>query len=469
MGYTIPGREIPVYGTYDVCVVGGGTAGVIAALSAAREGLSVLIVEQFGSLGGSGTVGLVLPVMPTCMEGNPQCSYFGERINRTLSARGYNMPDTDDNRAWQDSLYLKFILDELCREYGVEVLFHAFFNTCIREGNRITGVTCATKAGEQAIFAKRVIDCTGDADVAVAMGCCFAKGDPETGKNQPTSLRYIVGGIDLPRFQAFVNAHSEHPHPYDYPHIYGVGSRGKGNMPLDRYFEKAVADGELDPMDYKVWMVFPIPGRHDGLCFNCPEFRDNTDSLDLRTASWMHMDGRRRIERHLRFYKKYFEGFENAYVAEISEMVGVRESRRIEAEYVLTGEDVLHYRKFADSICQNRYPVDIHGADFTEHDCFVFWEKLHDPYPYYDIPYRIMVPRHIEGLLVAGRCAGMDFVAHGAARMQNCCRAMGEAAGIAARLSIENDQPFSDVDGRTVRHIMIDKGAVFHEMAPEYR
>ena len=164
MGYTIPGREIPVYGTYDVCVVGGGTAGVIAALSAAREGLSVLIVEQFGSLGGSGTVGLVLPVMPTCMEGNPQCSYFGERINRTLSARGYNMPDTDDNRAWQDSLYLKFILDELCREYGVEVLFHAFFNTCIREGNRITGVTCATKAGEQAIFAKRVIDCTGDAD-----------------------------------------------------------------------------------------------------------------------------------------------------------------------------------------------------------------------------------------------------------------------------------------------------------------
>ena len=102
MGYKIPEREVAIYGTYDVCVVGGGTAGVIAALSAAREGLSVLVVEQFGSLGGSGTVGLVLPVMPTCMEGNPQCSYFGERINRTLSARGYNMPDTDDNRAWQD-------------------------------------------------------------------------------------------------------------------------------------------------------------------------------------------------------------------------------------------------------------------------------------------------------------------------------------------------------------------------------
>ena len=144
MGYKIPEREVAIYGTYDVCVVGGGTAGVIAALSAAREGLKVLIVEQFGSLGGLGTVGLVLPVMPTCMEGNPQCSYFGERINRTLSARGYNMPDTDENRAWQDSLYLKFILDELCREYGVEVLFHAFFNTCIREGDRITGVTCAS-------------------------------------------------------------------------------------------------------------------------------------------------------------------------------------------------------------------------------------------------------------------------------------------------------------------------------------
>ena len=468
MVYQIPAREIPVYGSYDVCVVGGGTAGSIAAISAAREGLSVLVVEQFGALGGSGTLGLVLPVMPTCIPGNPQCSYFGEYINQALKERGYNK-QKGSNQAWQDSLYMKFVLDELATEYGVEILYHAFFNTPIRDGNRILGITCTTKRGEQAVYAKRVIDCTGDADVAIAMGCAFDSGDPERdGKNQPTSLRYIVGGIDLAQFATFVREHKKDGEVPDYPD-FNTGSRGQGNAPLDRYFEEAVRNGELDPMDYRVWMMFCIPGRPDSLAFNCPEFRDRTDATNPQTASWMQTEGRRRIERHLRFYKKYLRGFENAYIAEISPMIGIRESNRIHGEYTLTYEDVISYRKFEDSICQSSYPIDIHGVEHSEQDCFAIWRSLNDPYPYYDIPYPVMIPKGYENLLVAGRCAGFDYRAQASARMQHSCRAMGEAAGIACRLSITRDLPLKAVNGKEIRQIMIEKGAIFAPIKDEFK
>ena len=469
--YTVPAKEIPVYGSYDVCVVGGGTAGTMAALAAAREGLKTLIVERFGALGGTGTLGLVLPVMPTCIPGNPQCSSFGEEVNAILRQRGYNHTK-GENLAWHDSLYLRFVLDELCIRHGVEVLYQAAFTRCIRTGNRIEGIITAVKGGEQAIFAKRVIDCTGDADVAVDMGCGYDSGDPETGKNQPTSLRYIVDGINIPEFAAFIaeNATDEECYQYythyEYP-AFNVGSSGNGKRPLDKYIEAAIAAGELEEDDYVCWQVFDIPGRRDGLAFNCPEFRDERDGTDPRVISRSFTRGRMRILRHLAFYKKYFRGFENAYIAEISHMLGVRESRRIHADYTLTAEDVLAYRKFRDSICQSSYPIDIHGALNSEGDCFAHWRSLHDPHPYYDIPYRVMAPVGCENLLVAGRCAGFDYTAEASARMQHSCRAMGEAAGIACRISLDNACSVHDVDGAEVRKKMVAYGAVFAPAAAE--
>ncbi|MDF2686780.1 MAG: hypothetical protein K0S55_1963, partial [Clostridia bacterium] len=166
--------------------------------------------------------------------------------------------------------------------------------------------------------------------------------------------------------------------------------------------------------------------------------------------------------RHLNFYKKYCKGFENAYIAEIAEMVGVRETRRIISEYVLTAEDIVMRRKFDDMICQSNYPVDIHGEG-NEYLCKILEAEDRDPIPYYEIPYLCLVPKDMENLIVAGRCIGNDFVAQSSTRVQHSCRAFGEAAGIAAAMSIKDGVSFKDIKGKDVREIMIAKGAKFAE------
>lgn len=459
MKMIVPAKEYPVYGEFDVCVIGGGTAGTCAAFAAAREGLNVLIVEQFGSLGGSSTMGLVLPVMGTGIAGNPQSSSIGPVINQMLADRGYNKK-IDKNTGFHDSLYLRFILDELCKQYDVKVLFNAFFTDCIKDDGRIKGILVSMKGGPQIILAKRFIDATGDADVAVSFGCPYEKGNPKTGKCQPTSLRYMLGGIDIPAFQQYICEIAGIPFSYSYPNFYTDCCKRKKNAVLWQVFKQAVEAGDLDQEDFEYWQVFSIPGREDGLAFNCPEFFVHNDGTDPDDISFSHLEGRRRILRHLEFYKKYFRGFDKAYVAEVSEMLGVRESRRIKAEYVLTAEDVVRYRKFSDYICQSNYPVDIHGAG-NDYLCKILESDERDSVPFYEVPYLCLVPKECENLLVAGRCAGFDFVAQSSIRVIHSCRAMGEAAGIACKLSIDKNLSMKNVSGKEIREKMISYGADF--------
>ena len=454
-------NPIPVYGNYDVVVCGGGTAGAFAAIAAADQGMSVLVIEQFGSLGGTATNGLVTPVMHTHINGNPQCSYIFDR----LVARQKKYGGCNDAGNMFDPLVLEVALEELCVESGAKLLYHTFVSDAVVENGAVTAVKIVNKGGEKLVTGKVFIDCTGDGDVSVLAGAGYTKGNPETGVCQPMSLRYLLGGVDIRKVGEFFESETARTGAkgasYDRREesVYAAVT-ANGEWALTDCFRRAIAAGDLEPEDEMYWQVFMIPGRADGLAFNCPEFFDHIDGTNPDDLTYSQIRGKKAILRQLAFYKKYMKGFENAYVAEIASMVGIRESRNIDCEYVLTARDLLSQRKFGDCVCQSNYPIDIHGKSL--HFSLDGIEK-DESRPWYDIPYRSLVVAGIDNLLVAGRCLGAEFLVQSSLRVQHSCRATGEACGIAAALAVRGGVPSREIDGAEVRKIMVDKGAVFAE------
>ena len=193
--------SLPVFASADVVVCGGGAAGAFAAKSAADQGAEVLVVEQFGSLGGTATNGLTMPIMHTHIASNPQCSYVSKIVRDKLFAIG----GCDESGANFDPFLLKIVLEEICVDAGVKLLFHTFIADVITENGKITAIVVANKKGLGLVKGKIFIDGTGDGDVCVRAGAGFTKGNPETGKNQPISLRYIVSNVNFEEFGAFIN------------------------------------------------------------------------------------------------------------------------------------------------------------------------------------------------------------------------------------------------------------------------
>lgn len=459
MDFTDKQRTIPVEGSYDVVVIGGGTAGAFAAIAAAKEGKKVIIVEQFGSLGGSATVGLVCPVMHTHIDGNPTCSYISKQVVDRLIELGGCKPTWFPNPTNFDPMLLKIVLEEMCCESGVKVLFHTFFSDAVVEDGAVRGIIVENKGGRQVIEGKFFIDCTGDGDVCVRAGAGYTHGNPESGKNQPVSLRYIIGGIDLDRYAAFMQkvCDEEGSSGCDPSQKYAAVT-GTGKWTFTALFDKAIENGDLVNEDKLYWQSFTVPGRNDSLAFNNPEFFDLGDATDPEGLSDIQLMGKKAIVRQLRFYKKYFEGFENAYIAEIAGMVGIRESRNVTTDYVLTGEDLLSKKKFADAFCVSNYPVDIHGRTLK---CDTLPKIVDDGRPYYEIPLRSLFVKGFENLMVAGRCMGAEFLAQSSLRVMHSVRASGEAAGIAAAMALTYNVPLRKVNGSAVRGRMIELGADF--------
>ncbi len=451
----------PVYMEADVVVCGGGTAGAFAAIAAAEQGKKVLVIEQFGSLGGTATNGLVTPVMHTHIAYNPQCSYIQKKlVEKQLKYIGCN--ESGDKF---DPLVLRIALEELCIEAGVKLLYHTYIAGVETENGSVTAVKIVNKAGEQLVKGKVFIDATGDGDVSVMAGAEYTKGNPETGICQPMSLRYILGGIDIPKAGEFLLAEKERTglggvafdpnNPYTSLYAGGVA---RTPWVLSDWFDAGIASGGLEPMDKAYWQVFTIPGRKDGLAFNCPEFFENIDATNPEDLTISQIKGKKAIFRQLMYYKKNFPGFENAYVAEIASMVGVRESREIITEYVMVARDLFAQRKFDDMFCQSNYPIDVHGK---AHNCSFDGIEKDEARPWYDIPYRSIVVKGIDNLLVAGRCLGAEFIVQSSLRVQHSVRSAGEAAGIAASLAIDAGVPAREVDGKKVREIMESLGAVY--------
>ena len=457
--YIEPSRELNIYGEYDVVIVGGGTSGVFAAIAAAWSGKSVLIVEQLGGLGGSSSAGLVTPLMHNNIKGNPFCSYIALEVNALLEKyNGVNLRDGKNARDF-DPIVLGIVFEELCVKNGVNILLHTFFSDSIVENGVVKGIIIENKAGRQVVFGKVFIDCTGDGDLCVRSGAEYMKGDADTGKNQPMSLRYVISGVDNEKFAAHIDELEKKTGlGGGYSWLPALGVDRRREYSATHLVDEAIKNGDLEEEDSFYWTVGSLANRTGSLSVNSPEFFDRLDAVDPDVLTFTQLDGKRRIQKQLMFCKKYLKGFDNAYVSSISSMVGIRESRRIKTKYVITGEELLMQKKFEDSYCRSNYPVDIHGKKLN------FDEKTRqndDGLPYFELPFGTLVVSGFDNLLVAGRCIGADFIAQSAIRVQQSVRSSGEAAGIAASMMIDDNVTSNEIDGRLVRAEMERRGAEF--------
>lgn len=450
---TTENNTLPLAANCGVLVCGGGTAGVVAAITAARAGADVLVVEQLGQLGGTQSAAWVTPMMPNkILTENLTHGLNDEILHR---AAQYDPPPTDHSGdlLWFNPVTLALVLDDLLAEAGGRVLYHTWISDAIVENGALTGIILENKSGRQRITAHVTIDCTGDADVAFRAGVPCVSGDPEDGKNQPMSLRFALAGVDQERAAAFL-ADELGMNCYARPPLFEIGAGEAKNTPLGPLICRAITDGVLAEDDLGYLQFFSMLGRPRELAFNCPRLAglSATDAWDLSKAQTI---GRQKIRRIARFFKTFVKGFADSYIGTIAPMVGVRESRRIVGDYTLTEEDYLTEARFPDAIARNSYPIDIHS---TKAKGGLIMKHL-PPGHYHEIPYRCLLPVGIENLLVAGRCLSATFAAQAAVRIQQNCRALGEAAGLAAALCLEHNVTPRQIDTGELRRRLNAQGA----------
>ncbi|MBC7286694.1 MAG: FAD-dependent oxidoreductase [Armatimonadetes bacterium] len=402
---------------YDVVVAGGGTAGSVAAIAAAREGARTLCIEQFGALGGTTTFGQVTPVLGHVVGGRRLVLGIHQEITDRLNAIGMDGIRYDPER-------LKFVLEELALEAGVELLYHTFITGAVVEDGVLRAVEVHNKSGRRVISAGSFVDATGDADLAVLAGAPHMSGRPEDGLNQSASLRFTMGGVDFDALAAWLQERGVTVQP---PNIAFGFTRGyhKDHW-MNALIDQAEEEGVFAPGEGGYIQFFSVPGRPGELFFNCPRIM-KVNCARAEDLTYAQIRGRQLILKIVEFCKRYMGGFEKAYIAWTAPMVGVRETRRIIGEYVFSGDDVRTAAKFDDAAARSAYPIDIHFPDREG-------VLLQSPPPgdFYEIPYRCMVPVRPDGLLVTGRCISSTFEGQSAMRVVGPVRALGEAAGVAA-------------------------------------
>jgi len=406
---------LPLRAEVDVLVVGGGPAGIGAALAAARAGASVLIIEQFNCLGGVAGAGGHGHISTYCAAGDRLRVVGGviyEVARRLVEEHAGWM---NHHGVWFEVEKLKFLLDRMMREAGVGILYYTFFCAAVVEDGAVVGAIIQNKDGRGVIRARRVIDGTGDGDVAASAGAPFEQGRPRDGKCQPMTLMFTIGGVDWPRVEAW-----------------------RKDYHMREVWERAQRNGDMEPFQTTIMGFWWTPTRPDQVGINFTHITDvdGTRAADLTAAT---LEGRRQAFHAIDVFRQYVPGMEDCYLVSTPNTVGVRESRRIIGPVVLTEEDMKARRPWEDSIGYGAFLIDIHHIDGPGMDETVWYPE---PGFRYQIPYRILLPQGVEQLLVAGRCVSVTHLALGSIRVMAQCALTGEAAGAAAARSLrENVTP----------------------------
>ena len=435
---TEPARQIPLLLDTDVIVVGGGTTGPLAAISAAREGKRVVLIERFGSLGGNMTLGLNTKPSGALVGGLPLEIW---NLARSVGGAGPDYMAVVKNGGVKiaspcDPETMKMLLTRLCAEAGVQILFETVVSTPVMEGQTVTGVIVENKSGRQFIRGKVVIDCSADADIAVRAGAPFVMGSGGSAMTmQPVSMYFTMDRVDLVRLADWARTTDDVPAraiPDTVEGLaYGLWLTGF-NRSLRKFQEDTGVKLQRENITLKT-----ADGR---MYVNATRVTD-VDVFDPVQFTNAVLECYRQIEGVARYLRECIPGFEKARIEAIAPILGVRETRHVVGEYTLTGEDSIKGPGFHDSIAADASALDIHdpkGAD-------VDFQGLRP----YEIPYRCLLPLQIEQLLVAGRCISADHAAHARSRNMPACMATGQAAGIAAAVAID--------EGVTVRHVSVAK------------
>ncbi len=424
-----PEGHVPVVARADLVVVGGGPAGIAAAVAGARNGLSVVLLERYAYLGGLASGGMVLVLDDMCNGAEVSVrGLCGEMIDR-MERIGLCVTPPEADRRSDEAMWRKWsrwgvfdfhshvkpqpicyasafdpdgykrVANDMVREAGVQLRLHSWFSRAIVEDGRITGVVCDSKEGRQAVMGSVVIDATGDLDVAASAGAPFIQGA------FIVTTVFRLGGVDTDAAERF---------EYEDPAAFNA---------IDRE-AKRIMGGSWD----KWWLKTPLPGI---VWCNCPHMA-GFDGLKIDDLTRADFQGRDRIAALLAHVRQKMPGFENAFVVDVAPQIGVRQTRLLDGAYVMSKEDVTQRRHFADSVAR--------GRDY-----------------YY--PYRTLLPRNVSQLLVAGRHYSATSAAQRISREIPPCMAMGEATGVAAALALKADVTVDKVDVARVQAVLRAQGA----------
>jgi glycine/D-amino acid oxidase-like deaminating enzyme len=444
-----------VENTYDVLVIGGGNAGCAAALAAARHGARTLLVERYGFLGGTATAAMVGPWM-TFHSGNERIvGGIAQEIVERLMAMGGSPGHLHDSSDYVPTItpfdpeLHKALLFEMMEESGVELLLHGYFLDALRdERGGVRGARVATVGGPREFEGAVTIDASADAYVAAAAGVELQQGD-ERGRVQPASLMFRLSHVDLEATAAYVRANPDEMRT-TIPPAERSAHALTAVAGLYELWNRARTRGDVTvPRELVSFFISPYP---DEVSVNMTRVVD-IDPLDPEDLTRAEIDARGQALELLAFFRRDVPGFANARIAATAAQIGIRESRRIVGVYTLTRDDVLSARTFEDAVARSAYPIDIHnpsGSGTTT-------QRL-PPGASYEIPYRCLVPAHVERLLVAGRCISTTHEALASTRLTPTVMTLGQAAGTAAALCAAEALAPRDVPAAELRASLIADG-----------
>ncbi len=410
---------------YDVIVLGGGFAGIGAAIGAAREGAKVLIIEKSNNFGGTAANCLVIPFMRYYTNIN------GERVDLSRGIFAEIVTELEKRNAIENRRFmeedLKLILNRMVLKEKIDVLFHANIFDVKREGDKILSVSVATRGGVLEFEGDYFIDATGDAQAAFLAGIPCRVGREEDGLCQPMTLSFRVANVDTDKF----NASKEHFQK--------------------KYKEYLEAGKFINPRENI--LIFNTPIKNV-VHFNTTRIvkKNPVDPFDLTQAE---LEAREQVYEVYEFLKEHADGLENSYISMTASEIGVRESRMIEGEYTVTGDDFRNCVKFDDAIAAGNYDIDIHNPEGSGTYIYRFADGQ-----YYTIPYRALIPKGVTNMLVAGRCISSDHTAQAAYRIMPIVCCIGESAGIAAAIAHKNSSDVRDVDIKQLQSTIVSKNGI---------
>jgi hypothetical protein len=423
---TEPLRQVPVYGEYDIVVLGGGPAGIAAAAAAAGLGRRTLLVERYGFLGGMGTAAGVTNFCGLHANVHGDIRQVVHGVADDLLARidrlgGLNEPHVvlgkTKAQAYDTATY-KIAADDLLLSRGVEILFHALAaGVAMTSAARIDAMLVETKSGRRAVRGKIFVDCSGDGDLAAFAGAPFELGDAAGNLLYPTMMFRLnnvdpaVAGEAWKTIPALMEE---------------VERRGMAKFPR----KGAIVRPQKHVREWRV---------------NVTQLRSAggraLDGTDARQLSAGEIEGRKQARAFFEFLRREVPGFADAYIVDIPPQLGIRETRRIVGLYQLSGEDVIACADFADTIGVNGWPLEKHVAGDVEWG----WPPIPQSRGFNHLPYRMLLPKQVSNLLVAGRCASMTHDGQSAARVSGACLVMGQAAGTAAHLALATGKDCADI------------------------